>query len=110
MPVHVDRPASAPPTPRDADVMPDSVVGKRGLVRQVFPVDDERQEDPSLTLLAPQLELIGKNRSSVGEDGGHLSPRWVPLNTDANANGRQGGEGRVETSEALAGFFWEVES
>lgn len=109
--VHVDIPVAVAAIPRDANVMPSAIVWEGGLVWEVLPVDDERQQDSSLDVqLAPQLELIGENRCGVGEDGGHLAPLRVPLDTDAHAEERQVREGHVDASKGLMGFPWEVQS
>lgn len=102
VPVHVDGPVPAAGAPRDTDVMPSSIVTEGRLVGKMLPVDDERQEHASLVVqLASELELIGKDGRSVGEDGGHLIPVWVPLDTETNADGRQVRERHVETSKGL---------
>lgn len=105
VPVHVDGPAAAATVPGDADVMPRPIVREGGLVGQVLPVDDQSQEDASLDVqLAPELEFIGKDTSSVREDGGHLRPVWLPLDTETDADGRQVREGHVEASKGLMGI------
>lgn len=110
VPVHVDGPAAVAAVPRDADVVPRSVVGKRRLIGQMLPVDDERQQDPPLHVhLSPQLELIGEDRRGVGEDGGHLVPPGVPLDSNTNTDGRQVREGHVDPSKALWGILREVQ-
>jgi len=111
VPVHVDGPEAAAPPPRDAHVVPRPVVGEGRLVGEVLPVDDERQQDAALQVhLAPQLELVGEDGRGVGEDGGHLGPRRVPLDADAHADGRQRREGHVDAGEALEGLLREVQS
>lgn len=88
--VHVDGPGAVAAAPRDADVVPGAVVSEGGLVGEVLPVDDESQEDACVHVpLAPQLELVGEDRRSVGEDGGHLRAVGVPLHAETNADGRQ---------------------
>lgn len=108
VPVHVDGPAAAAAAPRDADVMPPSVVTEGGLVGEVLPMDDESQEDASLDVqLAPKLELVGEDGRSVGEDGGHLVPVGVPLDAKTNADGRQVRQRHVDTGEGLVGVHGE---
>lgn len=108
VPVHIDGPAAAAAAPGDADVMPHPVVGEADFIGKVLPVDDQSQEDASLDVqLASELELVGKDRSSVGEDGGHLCPVWVPLDTETDADGGQVREGHVEASKGLMGVHGE---
>lgn len=71
-------------------------------------MDDESQEDTSVDVqLAPKLELVGEDGRSVGEDGGHLIPVWVPLDAKTNADGRQVRQRHVDTSEGLVGLHGE---
>lgn len=108
VPVHVDGPAAAAVVPRDADVMPRSIVSERGLVGEVLAMDDQSQEDASVAVqLASELELIGKDRCCVGEDGGHLRAVWVPLDTKTNADGRQVRKRHVDASKGLMAFHGE---
>lgn len=109
VPVHVDSPVTTAAAPCDADVMPRSIIGEGRLVRQVLPTDDERQKDAFPHVhLAPQLELVGEDGCSVGEDGGHLIPLCVPLHSNTHTDGRQCSEGHVDTGEALARVLWEI--
>lgn len=109
--VHIDIPVAVAAVPRDTNVMPSSVVWEGSFVRKVLPMDDERQQDSSLDVqLASELELIGENWCSVGEDGGNLVPLRVPLDTDAHAEERQVREGHIDASKGLMRFPWEAQS
>lgn len=111
LPIHIDSPVAIAPAPGNTQVMPCSVIGKGGLIWLVFPVDDECQENTPLHVhLATELEFISEHGCSIGEDGGHLVPLRVPLNANTHTHGRHGREGHVDTSKALTGFSWEVQS